>query len=206
LTLQKIQHRAPDAAVRSAERRFTGTSLALWFVVGTATTIAAMTGAIAVDLTPPSLGRIVLEVVLVVLSFEAYFYVVHRLLHTRTLFRSIHSVHHRSKTPTVLSALSLHPVEALLIAGFLPAAMIATELHFASIAISSLFLSASIALAHCGYELFPRRFGRIPVLGWYVTPLVHDAHHSRVDVNYGATLNVFDRLLGTFRLPGETVR
>jgi lathosterol oxidase len=64
----------------------------------------------------------------------------------------------------------------------------------------------SIALAHCGYELFPRGFSRVPVLGWYVTPLVHDAHHSRVDVNYGATLNLFDRLLGTFRAPGEPAR
>jgi Delta7-sterol 5-desaturase len=206
LTLTKIQRREPDAAVRSAERRFTCASLAVWTAAGAGTTIAAMTGTIAVGLGAPAVSTVLLEVALVVLGFEAYFYGVHRLLHTRALFRSIHSVHHRSKTPTVLSALSLHPLEALLIAGFLPAAMVATELHVASIAVASVYLSASIALAHCGYELFPRGFARIPILGWYVTPLVHDAHHSKVDVNYGATLNVFDRLLGTFRVPGGPAR
>jgi Delta7-sterol 5-desaturase len=206
LALIKIQRRVPDAAVRSAERRFTCASLAVWLLAGAATTVLAMRGDLSVGLGAPHPGTILVEVVLVVLGFEAYFYGVHRLLHTRTLFRSIHSVHHRSKTPRMLSALSLHPIEALLIAGFLPAAMVAAELHVASIAISSLYLSVSIALAHCGYELFPRGFSRVPVLGWYVTPLVHDAHHSRVDVNYGATLNLFDRLLGTFRAPGEPAR
>lgn len=206
MTLTKIQQRVPEAAVRSAERRFTCASLAMWMVAGTVTTIAAMTGGIAVGLGAIDVSTVLLEGALIVLGFEAYFYVVHRLLHTRTLFRSIHSVHHRSKTPTVFSALSLHPIEALLIAGFLPAAMIATELHVASITVASVYLSASIAIAHCGYQLFPRGFARIPILGWYVTPLVHDAHHAKVDVNYGATLNVFDRLFGTFRVPGETAR
>ena len=206
MALIKIQSRVPDAAVRSAERRFTCASLAVWTAAGAVTTILTMRGDLSVGLGSPRPGALLLEIALVVLGFEAYFYGMHRLLHTRALFRSIHSVHHRSKTPTVLSALSLHPIEALLIAGFLPAAMVATELHVASIAISSLYLSVSIGLAHCGYELFPRGFTRVPVLGWYVTPLVHDAHHSRADVNYGATLNLFDRLLGTFRAPGEPAR
>jgi sterol desaturase/sphingolipid hydroxylase (fatty acid hydroxylase superfamily) len=201
LTLARIQQRAPDEAVRREERRHTRSSLGVWLVMGTATTILAMEGTIAVGVESPRPGRVLGEVLLVVLAFEAYFYGVHRLLHTRTLFRRVHAVHHRSKTPTVLSALSLHPLEAGLIAGFLPAAMAAVELHVASVALASVYLSASIALAHCGYEVFPRDLARVPVVGWYVTPLVHDAHHSRVDVNYGATLNVFDRLVGTFRAP-----
>jgi sterol desaturase/sphingolipid hydroxylase (fatty acid hydroxylase superfamily) len=203
LAWAKIQERAPDPSVRCDEWRFTRTSLVVWTIAGAATTILAMTGHLAVAVAPVTALRVLAEVALVVIAFEAYFYAVHRLLHTRTLFRRVHAVHHRSKTPTVLSALSLHPVEATLIAGFLPAAMAVVELHLLSVAIASVYLSASIALAHCGYEVFPRALARVPVLGWYVTPLVHDAHHSRVDANYGATLNVFDRLLGTFRDPEE---
>lgn len=199
----KIQERAPDPDVRRDEWRFTRTSLAIWMIAGTATTILAMTGWMRVGVAPIAPLRVLAELALVVIGFEAYFYAVHRLLHTRALFRWVHSVHHRSKTPTVLSALSLHPVEAALIAGFLPAAMAVVELHLASVAIVSVYLSASIALAHCGYEIFPRDLASVPVLGWYVTPLVHDAHHARVDANYGATLNLFDRLLGTFRAPED---
>lgn len=173
---------------------------------GTATTILAMQGTIAVATESPAWARVAGELGLVVLAFEAYFYAVHRLLHTRVLFRTVHAVHHRSKTPTVLSALSLHPVEALLIAGFLPIAMALVELHLVSILLASLYLSASIALAHCGYRIFRPGFERRPLLNLYVTPLVHDAHHAKVDVNYGATLNLFDRAFGTFRLPEERTR
>jgi sterol desaturase/sphingolipid hydroxylase (fatty acid hydroxylase superfamily) len=200
----RIQSRGPDPGVRRDEWRFTGWSVAIWTVVGGVTTILAMTGRLRVDVASVAPLRVLAELALVVVGFEAYFYVLHRLLHTRRLFRWVHAVHHRSKTPTVLSALSLHPVEATLIAGFLPIAMAGFELHVLSIVLASLYLSTSIALAHCGREIFPRGFARVPVLGWYVTPREHDAHHSRVDVNYGATLNLFDRLLGTFRAPEDT--
>src|SRR5262245_25830644 len=173
-------------------------------IAGTTTTILAMTEQLHVDLEPIGHGSLLLQLVLVVVGFEAYYYAVHRLLHTRTLFRRVHAVHHRSKSPTMLSALSWHPIEAILIAGYLPAVMAVTELHLAAIASASVFLSTSIALAHSGREIFPRTLDRVPILGWYVTPLVHDAHHARSNVNYGASLNLFDRLLGTFRAPEET--
>lgn len=198
--------RPVEPSVRRAEWRFTRASLAIWILAGTVTTVLTMRGAIAVATSAPAALRVAVEFTLLVLAFEAYFYLVHRLLHTRLLFRRVHAVHHRSKTPTVLSALSLHPVEALLIAGFLPVAMALVEMHLASIVLASLYLSASIALAHCGYRVFPHGFERLPLLNLYVTPLVHDAHHAKVDVNYGATLSLFDRALGTFLLPEERPR
>lgn len=203
MSSERIQRRVPDLAVRRDEWRFARSSLAILMFAGTGTTILAMNQHLHVGLEPIGRGSLLLQLVFLVVGFEAYYYAIHRLLHTRTLFRRVHAVHHRSQSPTLLSALSWHPVEATLIAGFLPAAMAAVELHVAAITLASTFLSASIALAHCGHEIFPRAITRIPILRWYVTPLVHDAHHARSDVNYGASLNLFDRLLGTFRAPEE---
>jgi len=43
----------------------------------------------------------------------------------------------------------------------------------------------------------PRIGERTRLLGWYVTPRVHDAHHRRRDCNFSATLSVFDRAFRT---------
>jgi sterol desaturase/sphingolipid hydroxylase (fatty acid hydroxylase superfamily) len=134
---------------------------------------------------------------LYVLLFDAYFYGLHRLLHTRLLFRLIHVVHHRSRTPTITTALAFHPVEAVLVLGFMPVAMWLVPIHLASLVVVSVFLGGSILLAHGGYEIFPAWWEGIPVLGWYVTPRVHDAHHRRRDCNFSATLSLFDRVFGT---------
>jgi sterol desaturase/sphingolipid hydroxylase (fatty acid hydroxylase superfamily) len=90
-------------------------------------------------------------------------------------------------------------LEALLIIGFLPAAMWLIPIHLVSLAVVSAFLSGSILLAHCGYEIFPPWWQQVPLLNWYVTPRVHDAHHARRDCNYSATLTIFDRVFGTLR-------
>ena len=200
---ETIQRRVPDPDVRRDEWRFARSSVAILLIAGTATTILAMTERLRVGLEPIGHAMLLLQLVLVVVGFEAYYYAIHRLLHTRMLFRRVHAVHHRSKSPRLLSALSWHPVEAMLIAGYLPVVMAVTELHLGAIASASVFLSTSIALAHSGREIVPPALHRVPVLGWWVTPLVHDAHHARSDVNYGASLNLFDRLLGTFRAPEE---
>jgi sterol desaturase/sphingolipid hydroxylase (fatty acid hydroxylase superfamily) len=135
-----------------------------------------------------------------VLLFDAYFYTLHRLLHTRVLYRRIHAVHHRSIAPTVLTAFAFHPLEALLIIGFIPVAMSLVPIHLVSLAVVSAFLSGSIVLAHCGHEVLPDWWQRVPVLNWYVTSRIHDVHHRRRDCNYSATLSIFDRAFGTLRV------
>ncbi|MEO6028028.1 MAG: sterol desaturase family protein [Candidatus Binatia bacterium] len=135
------------------------------------------------------------------LCFEVYFYALHRLLHVRGVYRWIHVVHHRSMSPSALSGLAFHPVEALLIIGFVPVAMWALPVHLASLACVSAFLSGSILLAHSGVAWFPVWWERVPVLNWYVTPRVHVRHHARGDCNYSATLSICDRVFGTFAAP-----
>lgn len=180
-------------------------TLGIGAILVVATGALVVAGVIPFATSWPGGRRVVAEVVAYVLLFDAYFYAVHRLLHTRTLYRRVHRVHHRSRTPTLVTALAFHPVEALGIAGFMPIAMWLVPIHVASLAMVSVFLSGSILVAHCGYAIFPAWWDRTPVLDWYVTPVVHDAHHQRRTCNFGATLSIFDRVFGTLA-PGGAHR
>ena len=179
--------------------RYSIATLVLGTVTGGITAFLVLEGVTPLATERPPGRTFAFELLLYVVLFDAYFYGLHRLLHTRVLYRSIHAVHHRSTAPSVLTALAFHPLEALLLAGFMPAAMWLIPIHLASLAAVSAFLSGSILLAHCGYEVFPRWWQRVPVLNWYVTPRVHDVHHVRRDSNYSATLSIFDRAFGTLR-------
>lgn len=184
---------------RRHDLRHSLVTLLLGVALGVATAMLVLDGTIPLATALPSLPRFAFEVVLYVLLFDGYFYALHRLLHTRALYRRVHAVHHRSSAPTVLTALAFHPVEALLIMGFMPVAMGLVPIHLLSFAVVSAFLSGSIVLAHSGWAIFPDWWRRAPLLSWYVTPRVHDAHHLRRDCNYSATFSLFDRLFGTLR-------
>lgn len=185
----------PDA--RRLDARYSLATLLLGTAMGVATTWLVLAGTITVSTALPAPGRFAVEVLVYVLLFDAYFYGLHRLLHTRALFRTIHAVHHRSAAPTVMTALAFHPLEALLILGFMPAAMWLVPTHLVSLAVGSTFLSASILLAHAARDPFPTWWPRVPLLGWYVTPRVHQLHHARRNCNYSATFSLFDHAFGT---------
>ena len=175
-------------------------TLALVTILGFATTVLVLGDVLDVATERPTGLDFAAEVLVYVLLFDAYFYVLHRLLHTRALYRTIHAVHHRSTAPTVLTAFAFHPLEALLIIAFMPVAMSLVAIHLVSLVVVIAFLSGSIVLAHCGRDVLPDWWQRIPVLNWYVTPRIHEAHHRCRDCNYSATLSIFDRAFGTLRV------
>ncbi|MBS1150173.1 MAG: sterol desaturase family protein [Myxococcaceae bacterium] len=181
------------------EVRYTALTAVVGLAMGAGATLLVREGLLPLASDPLTLGRGLFEVGLYIFLFDAYFYALHRLLHVKVLYQRIHVVHHHSTSPTLWTALAFHPVEAVLIMGFMPVAMFLIPIHFVCLVIVSLFLSGSILLAHCGVEVFPRWWHRVPLLNWYVTPGVHEAHHQRRDCNYSATLSIFDRLFGTLR-------
>jgi len=188
-----------DLPSRRHDVRYSACTLLLATGLGALTTWLVLRGAIPLATTAPGAGRLVLEVATYVLLFDAYFYGLHRLLHVPRFFRAVHAVHHRATAPSVLTALAFHPLEALLILGFVPAAMWLLPIHLLSLAVVSTFLSGSILLAHAARDPFPSWWGRTPILRTYVTPRVHHAHHARRDCNYSATFSLFDALFGTLR-------
>jgi len=137
------------------DRRHTVVTLLLGAATVAGTIMLVRRGALPLATSRPSLPTLAGEVALYVVLFDAYFYALHRVLHTKALYRLVHAVHHRSTAPTVLTALAFHPLEAALIITFMPVAMWLVPIHLASLAVVSAFLSGSILLAHCGYEVFP---------------------------------------------------
>lgn len=51
---------------------------------------------------------------LIILWYSVHFYVVHRVLHSRALYRTVHAVRHRNVSIGPWSSNSIHPVEPVL--------------------------------------------------------------------------------------------
>lgn len=124
---------------------------------------------------------------------EAHFYVTHRLLHMRWLYRHVHSVHHKSVNPSPWSSLAMHPLEH--------------AIYFSSV-FYHLVLPSNPLLAL--YQLHFAGFGAIPGhVGFDKVELggdkamathsyTHYLHHKFFEVNYGDGLVPFDKLFGTW--------
>jgi Delta7-sterol 5-desaturase len=132
-----------------------------------------------------------------VLVQDLYAYWAHRLLHTPLLFRSVHVVHHRSVTTTPLSAISFHPVEAVLVIGVLPLLMALFPMDLLLLLGFALFLALVGIRNELGYELHGRLFMRLRLHRLLGGALHHNLHHQRSDVHFGLSTALMDRLFGT---------
>ncbi|MCK0100300.1 sterol desaturase family protein [Qipengyuania sp. S6317L1] len=138
---------------------------------------------------------------LIVLVHDAYFYWIHRAMHTRALFRISHLHHHKSRTPTPWAAYSFATLEAVVEAAYLPLFLIVTSLfgiQYAGIAVLVFLWHMIIrnVMAHAGSELFPAGWVDNPLTDWISTTTHHDLHHSSGH-NYGFYFTFWDRAMGT---------
>lgn len=129
--------------------------------------------------------------------FDAYFYWMHRLFHTKWLHRKVHRFHHRSTSPTPLTAFAFHPVEGMVFNAFIPLMLVFLDLHILSISLMYGYGVINSLLIHSGFEVFPRSWYTSPLTSWYLTPTHHDVHHSKFNCNYGGFMTIWDRLCGT---------
>jgi sterol desaturase/sphingolipid hydroxylase (fatty acid hydroxylase superfamily) len=152
----------------------------------------------ASDFTPLQLGATFLGLLLL---NDLWFYGFHRLLHTPWAFKHIHSVHHRSVEVTPFSSYSFHPIEGLLLGGWIYPVAVLVPIYLPLLgALQGIGLLNNV-MSHLGYELWPKWLLRVPGLRWLNSATFHSMHHTRVNGNYGLMLRVWDRLLGT-SLPG----
>jgi sterol desaturase/sphingolipid hydroxylase (fatty acid hydroxylase superfamily) len=145
--------------------------------------LAVSTGALRLSSAPWwSLQGIAVAVLLVVWA-DLHFYLVHRLLHVRWLYRTVHRVHHLSIAPNPWSSLSFHPIEALL---YFSAVLGVWLLPVTAFHVVFVILAVDLtpAYGHLGY-------GR-PDSG----AAFHFLHHRRNRVNYGASA-LWDHVFGT---------
>ncbi len=134
--------------------------------------------------------------VLLIFIHDTYFYWAHRLMHHPRFFW-MHKEHHRSRNPTPWTSFDFHPVEAVMEIAFVPVLVFILPLHPAALFFLSFWLLAWNIVGHLGYELFPEKLIKHPLLKWLNTSTHHNLHHQRANYNFGLYFNFWDRLMGT---------
>lgn len=157
-----------------------------------------------VTLEPQPLWRIALDVFLVLMIYDFFYYLTHRFLfHGQGYFRRVHAVHHqaRSRVSSIDSHL-LHPWEifigiALFYVVTLGYAIAAGHpFHVATIVLTSIIYTQLNQINHCRIDLdgFPWR-----TLNWIA--MKHDAHHLDMHKgNYATITLLYDWLFGTLEV------
>ncbi len=123
---------------------------------------------------------------------EVHFYVMHRPLHWKPLYRAAHYLHHKNVGVGPWSGISMHPIEHIL---YFSCVLI--FLIVPSHPIHTLFL---LQLAALGASVGHTGFDKIVVKGKATLPgeFFHYLHHRYFECNYGTLLVPFDRWFGTF--------
>ena len=137
------------------------------------------------------------SILFTILFHDAYFYWMHRLMHTKLLFKTFHQVHHLSTNPSPFAAFSFHPLEAILEAGILPILVVILPLHPLAILTFIFFMTFLNVLGHLGYELYPSTFVASSLTNWNNTSFHHNMHHQKFNCNYGLYFNWWDKIFKT---------
>jgi lathosterol oxidase len=149
---------------------------------------------------PPSGSAALLTYAWMFVGFEVWFYVSHRLLHTRALYR-LHAQHHVAQVTDVLTSLSFSLAERLvLMGGGFGLVLLAQGLIPVSRAGVMAYMLTNYTLnvlGHSNTEWLPERF----VSSWagrvFFTPTFHALHHARYQGHYGLFTVLMDRWGGT---------
>lgn len=173
----------------------------VYSVVTLAILVGRETGVILLSINDAALWTIAWQFVLIVLLHDAYFYWIHRAMHSKRLFKLTHLHHHKSRTPTPWTAYSFTSIEAMLEVAFVPLFLFATSqlgIAYAGYAILFFIWHQMIrnVMAHAGSELFPAGWVDNPLTDWISTTTHHDLHHSSGH-NYGFYFTWWDRWMGT---------
>lgn len=138
-----------------------------------------------------------LSVPAMLLLHDTLFYWLHRAMHTRLLFRTMHRVHHKSVYPTAFAAYSFHPSEAVGEALIVVAVIYIIPVHPLAFLIFQTISTAYNVYGHCGREFYPAGMATHWLGRWFNTSTAHAAHHALGRHNYGLYSLGWDRLMGT---------
>lgn len=149
------------------------------------------------EMSASEVPRIIFEVVAIFVVYEIYYYLVHYLMHKRSVYRYVHSVHHKSLYPTPQTGTSVNLLEAVIFYAFFTA-MIFGPFHIVSLILISLEIKFASVTQHLGHEIFPVWVRKSPILKYINSTRFHQLHHSdKLNKNFGFQTGFLDRLFNT---------
>jgi sterol desaturase/sphingolipid hydroxylase (fatty acid hydroxylase superfamily) len=195
---QRIQQdRDPRPGQVTSEIKSSVKSLAWYAAVATFVLYCYRHGSTAMFTGPVRRGYHLFSVASLMFVHDTYFYWVHRLLHTRPLFRLVHKHHHESRTPTPWAAYSLSTGEAIVQC---PLWVLCFTVPANPLVVLVVLFLQNIydTFGHLGYEFFPKWILRNKwICAVQATPTHHDDHHRYFKGNFAHYFNIWDTLMGT---------
>ncbi|KAL9328089.1 hypothetical protein ACSQ67_003092 [Phaseolus vulgaris] len=179
-----------------------------------------------ISLPLPSWKIIFIQIVFYFILEDFIFYWGHRILHTKWLYTTVHSVHHEYATPFGLTSEYAHPAEILFLGFATIIGPVLTGPHLMTLWLWMILRVLETVEVHCGYH-FPWSLSNfiplyggecdVPFLGiihWIYSTIVlivklcilifradfHDYHHRLLYTksgNYSSTFTYMDRIFGT---------
>ena len=203
----RVQAKPPRTERLWAEFGWSMATMGIFALVGMCIFVAKQNGLTRIYTKISDLGvpYFLLSILGLILFHDFYFYVTHRIMHLKGVFKHVHHVHHRSTNPSPWASFAFHPFEAVVEAGIVPIAVFLAPLHPFALLTFILYMTALNVLGHLGFELFPRGFASNPWTRWHNTAVHHNLHHEKVHCNYSLYFNWWDRLFGTMYRDYESV-
>jgi len=131
------------------------------------------------------------------LIYDFYFYISHLTMHHKRIFNLVHVTHHKSKYVSPLSALSMHPIEAIVNHGALVLLFFLLPIHTSHVYIWVSVTIVYTTYLHLGVEIYSQKFLNTKVGRLLYTATEHAKHHSLFKGNYGFYTLIWDRLFKT---------
>ena len=197
--VRPFQPHRPGRAVVIHERQYLAINRVATLLLIGLTAYLWSAGVVRLRLDRPGLLSFAAEMGLYLAGLDVYTYGVHRLMHTRFLYRHVHTVHHGSRAPNALTAFSFHPFEWLVLGLYFPLSLMTFDYHVVTLAVVSVLQGFLTTMPHCGYEYASRGWYRNRVSRLLLIAFFHELHHQRTTCNYGTITTLWDRLLGRSR-------
>ena len=168
-------------------------------LIGAAQTWLKANGYIAFQQGPAAWYVVLFEYALYFITFDTWFYWLHRWMHNEPYYKWIHKLHHKSTSPNLLTTLSVHPFESFINGGWMVIFITLYDVHTSSMAFIGATNIVMGLYVHSGYEFFPRWWNKSWATKWFITATFHDQHHKYFTANFGGYTTVWDRICGTMR-------
>lgn len=134
----------------------------------------------------------VLLFVLIPFWQSVHFFVVHRLLHWKPLYRLAHALHHRNIAIGPWSGISMHPIEHVIYFSSVLIHLVVPS-HPLHVIFHMHFLVLPAVMAHSGFQDLVIGRRRVLALGDFF----HQLHHRHFTCNYGTDYIPLDRWTGS---------